>query len=69
MKDIKVTLQKLNWINRFIARLLALHGLKPEDLGLSRADLMKYAAEDRDIDELIKELVPAPAPKPRKPRM
>lgn len=63
-----ITLKMLNWIRRFTSRLLALHGIKPEDLGLSQADLLKYASEDRDIDELIKELVP-PAPKPRRPKM
>ncbi|QVW28619.1 hypothetical protein pEaSNUABM8_00122 [Erwinia phage pEa_SNUABM_8] len=76
-QDVKITLKKLNWINRFTSRLLALHGIKPEDLGLSRADLMKYAGEERDIDELIKKLMeefdatsaPPSTPAPRKPKM
>ncbi|QVW55846.1 hypothetical protein pEaSNUABM9_00265 [Erwinia phage pEa_SNUABM_9] len=75
-QDVKITLKKLNWINRFTARLLALHGIKPEDLGLSRADLMKYAGEDCDIDELIKKLMDKldststpSAPVPRRPKM
>lgn len=57
MPSIKVTLRKLRWINSFTARLLELHGLTPSDLRLSQADLIKYANEGRDIDELIKELM------------